>query len=101
MECPNCAAVMKLVPAGVSKSTGKPYNSFFSCPECKHTVNAPIQTSAKPQAPKPNGNGVNPDMMRLAYRKDLMCMIIKVYGPTTDSEAISNVFAELWRIVEG
>lgn len=30
---------MKLVPAGVSKKTGKPYNAFFSCDSCKKTFN--------------------------------------------------------------
>lgn len=37
---------MKLVPAGVSKNTGKPYNAFYSCPNrCKQ----PKQDWAPPQ----------------------------------------------------
>lgn len=32
-NCQICGAVMKVVPAGVSKKTGKPYNSFTACPE--------------------------------------------------------------------
>jgi len=37
--CSMCGSLMKLIPAGVSKKTGKSYNSFWSCqnPNCKHT----------------------------------------------------------------
>lgn len=37
--CPRCGANMKRVPAGTSKKTGKPYNAFWSCGECKQTAN--------------------------------------------------------------
>jgi hypothetical protein len=30
-SCPKCGAPMKMVPAGISKKTGKPYNAFRSC----------------------------------------------------------------------
>lgn len=30
--CSSCGSFKKLVPAGVSKATGKPYNAFYSCP---------------------------------------------------------------------
>lgn len=44
-RCPNCGdPEMKLIPAGVSKKTGKPYNSFFSCKGCGKT----LQTGQKP-----------------------------------------------------
>ena len=29
--CPICGAAFKVVPAGISKKTGKPYNSFIAC----------------------------------------------------------------------
>jgi len=29
--CPQCGNDLKLVPSGISKKTGKPYNSFYSC----------------------------------------------------------------------
>lgn len=32
MNCQNCGSEMKMIPAGVSKTTGKPYNAFFACP---------------------------------------------------------------------
>lgn len=38
-SCPKCQKPMKLVPGGVSKSTGKPYKAFYSCTkECNTTI---------------------------------------------------------------
>ena len=31
-QCEKCGSEMNLIPAGVSKKTGKPYNAFYSCP---------------------------------------------------------------------
>ena len=31
-KCLTCGTEMNLVPEGVSKKTGKPYNAFYSCP---------------------------------------------------------------------
>lgn len=48
--CPKCGGEMKVVPAGVSKKTGKPYASFYACKvwECGGT--AKMTTSGqKPQ----------------------------------------------------
>ena len=41
MKCITHQVEMKVVPAGVSKRTGKPYNSFEACPEkgCRETFN--------------------------------------------------------------
>ena len=37
--CPRCGKPLKLIPAGVSKRTGKPYKSFYSCTrECGATA---------------------------------------------------------------
>jgi hypothetical protein len=37
MNCPIHNLPFKLIPAGISKTTGKPYNAFYACPErgCK------------------------------------------------------------------
>ena len=32
-NCQICGAEMKVIPAGVSRKTGKSYNSFTACPE--------------------------------------------------------------------
>lgn len=44
-ECTCGAGPMRLVPAGISKSTGKPYRAFYACPRpqgsaCKNRQNA-------------------------------------------------------------
>jgi hypothetical protein len=31
-QCAVCGSEMKLIPAGVSKKTGKPYSAFMACP---------------------------------------------------------------------
>lgn len=31
MQCTTCKSEMRLVPAGVSKNTGRPYNAFWAC----------------------------------------------------------------------
>jgi hypothetical protein len=36
--CPICGQPLKLIPAGISKGTGKAYQAFWSCPNrCKQT----------------------------------------------------------------
>lgn len=41
VECPNGCGEMKYVPAGVSRASGKPYPSFYSCKQCGTKQNAP------------------------------------------------------------
>lgn len=45
-NCPQCQGEMKLVPAGVSKRTGKPYDAFYGCKTygCKGTIKIPSGT---------------------------------------------------------
>jgi hypothetical protein len=54
MNCTNCTAPVKIIPAGVSKKTNKPYNSFWKCDACGNTGNIgqPVQT-AQPQRVAP------------------------------------------------
>ena len=33
MKCQICDLEMKLIPAGVSKKTGRPYKEFWACPD--------------------------------------------------------------------
>lgn len=61
-KCTSCGEEMRLVRAGVSKKTGKPYNAFYSC-KCGNTQNLPNQ----------NSNGSNP-------------------SPATPPAAKSNIF---------
>ena len=32
MLCPTCSSEMKMIPAGISRTTQKPYNAFWACP---------------------------------------------------------------------
>ena len=108
MECPNCSAVMKLVMAGVSKKSGKPYNAFYSCPECKETVNpeatpTPKSTVRPPQ--KQNGDGYlegKKENNRLICRSDLMGKVVEAFGKigAINSEEIITIFKTLWAEVE-
>jgi hypothetical protein len=61
-KCTACGEEMRLIKAGVSKKTGKPYNAFYSC-KCGNTQNLPAQNSpdqrpvpAASPAPKTNSN---------------------------------------------
>lgn len=39
-NCPVCGSELKTIPAGISKKTGKPYQSFTTCPKgCKTSWN--------------------------------------------------------------
>lgn len=62
MNCPIHNVPFKTVPAGVSKSTGRPYNAFEACPErgCKEkppkNYAAPLdQRNHAPTVAAPNG----------------------------------------------
>lgn len=43
--CPKCSGNIKLVPAGISKRTGKPYSEFYACEnrDCDFTCYPPRQ----------------------------------------------------------
>lgn len=53
MTCTQCGEEMRLIPAGISKKSGKPYNAFFSC---KNNHTKPAETS--PEAPKSSTSSV-------------------------------------------
>lgn len=39
--CPKCQIPMSLIPSGISKKSGKPYNAFYSCKNrCGTTMKA-------------------------------------------------------------
>lgn len=49
--CPKCGGEMKVVPAGTSKKTGRPYAAFYSCKtwECGGTAKMTDDGSKTPQ----------------------------------------------------
>lgn len=53
MLCSQCSSELRQIPAGVSKTTGKPYKAFMACPNrCKqgNYTPAPVQGAYQPQA---------------------------------------------------
>lgn len=42
VKCPTHEKIMKLIPAGISRKTGKPYDAFYACTvfNCKETAPA-------------------------------------------------------------
>ena len=37
-NCSKCGEIVKVIPAGISKNNGKPYNSFYKCKGCGNSV---------------------------------------------------------------
>ena len=49
-KCQICGKVMNLIPAGVSKKTGKPYQAFYACPDkCVQPRSTSPKTYPAPQ----------------------------------------------------
>lgn len=66
MKCPKCQSDTKVVPAGVSKKSGKAYPAFTTCTnrECDYTANTNIgntsqSTSQTPQDVPQGGSILN------------------------------------------
>ena len=50
-NCQQCGQLLKTIPAGISKSTGKPYNAFVACPnKCRQAPQN--QQNMQPQPPQ-------------------------------------------------
>jgi len=49
LVCPTCFTPLKLIPAGTSKKTGKPYPAFYVCPTkgCEYSWNPPRKKEEK------------------------------------------------------
>ena len=57
--CPRCGSPIKLVPAGISKKTGKPYNQFYACSNIKcDYVYRPSRERAKPNQEYDQGEAI-------------------------------------------
>jgi len=47
--CPICGTIKELIPAGISKRTGKPYDEFWSCPNRCKKPSVPANYSNQPK----------------------------------------------------
>jgi hypothetical protein len=86
--CERCDQTMRLIPAGISKKSGKPYNAFWTCDKrnggCGETARA--EGEAAQAAPTPGqasfgGGGVRPasneQLNRIEEKLDQILSIIK------------------------
>lgn len=60
--CPRCGGETKIVPAGISKKTGKPYKAFYSCKvwECGGTARFQNYAQNSPQNENTHNTAQNP-----------------------------------------
>ncbi len=49
--CPNCQTPMRLIPAGVSKNSGKAYGAFWSCPNNRECGSKTIPLASNKEKP--------------------------------------------------
>ena len=99
--CTDCGQIAEYK---TGNKNGKNWAGYFCTdPNCKHVewIQLHASTNGSTQSPKPAPkpevkNGVSTDMMRLAYRKDLMVAIINA-GLLNDAQ---KIFEELWKIIE-
>ena len=68
MLCEQCGQMMKLIPAGVSKKTNKPYSAFYSCPQCKATQQTSDRHQALP-APQPSAEPTKEEWGEIGKQK--------------------------------
>jgi hypothetical protein len=68
--CPECGGKMKLVPAGTSRRTGKPYSAFYGCAKqgCKGMMNAAAPAATKDEGQAPSTPGQHSAMFTLAHK---------------------------------
>lgn len=98
-DCDTCGSIVKHIPAGTSKKTGKPYNDFWVCSNdnCDTNTKRQQSTTQAPNRPTEVSSGVtDPILERLATRLDsidekldYLIMRSKTEGswkPTTSSQ---------------
>lgn len=92
--CPACQTPMRLIPAGVSKSSGKPYRAFYSCPhnrECGSKTIPYIEPQEIPvvkETPKPQPTSQQTSTMLIM--DELKALNEKVDGIQKDIAILIN-----------
>jgi hypothetical protein len=83
-NCPNCGQPMKLVPAGVSRKSGKPYDAFYSC-KCGKTVNLTPRSTTGQRDQQYRYNTERPEIRELK---------IKIAALESDVEILKQLHTE-------
>ena len=112
MNCPACGSVIKEVPAGISKKTGKPYEAFQVCsnklcewkPTQKPGYKSTLVENHRPNAPQDPvpTNQLKEKAMFFSYAKDLV--VAEMAGGTPPPQPVKQVIAyfnELWIAFKG
>jgi hypothetical protein len=78
MNCPQCGANVKTVPAGISKTTGKHYDEFQACEAKCGWRPGGFAKRPLPVAPVSHNNGeCKSETMIMSYAKDLAIAQLK------------------------
>ena len=64
-NCSKCGELVKVIPPGISKKTGKPYGAFYSCKACGNSQNIGEQP---PKQPRPQNGADNAQLNRIEQR---------------------------------
>jgi hypothetical protein len=114
LTCPTHGATAKMIPGGVSKATGKPYDAFWACSfkGCREKLvdaaaGAPAPRQASAPAPTPQGQpraaqaasgGCSERTLLLLACLDYAS---RLYQGTGDNTQASAVAYELWTRLKG
>lgn len=89
-NCQVCGSDLKMIPAGVSKKTGKPYKAFAACPKgCKSNWN----DTTTPQLPKNDFNFQNyvaDEFVALNKRLDNLAKFLVQHLPANGNPGIGE-----------
>ena len=110
-KCPKCGSDIKLVPAGVSKRTGRPYNAFQACsnrecdwkPEQKSFTPRPAKTAQMKEVIDYKAGGINKFQDRKEYgmrlsaaNRDATILITTFFPELKDPDLIKKTWLK-WR----
>ena len=111
-NCPKCNNLIKTIPAGISKKTGKPYNAFQACSnrECdykpeqpKGVFNRPAKTEQVRQMQETKAGFIKVaqdnknDSIRLSSAGRDATLIITTFFPKLDSPEVIRKTWLTWR----
>lgn len=102
-QCPGCGGELKNIPAGVSKSTGKPYDAFIACSnKCgwkptKEPGVRKILVQSELHREVNTDNHLDKKTMLMSYAKDVVVKKIEVgiAEPADSASQIITIYRQL------